>query len=182
MASQNGMSFYRKGRYLQEQQRLTKYAPRIFCRPHIRDIEELSRVALYPDHVDENGSLKVEGISRKDLTEKGFSIFRKNYTSRATINNFVAQQIERKPARNLKYVLSFLAGKVRAINDAENHQAFVIIDDAPTESLTGHALILCAEKHTPSKIKELRHTLYNIINNPVELNKAYPETTYHGSD
>ena len=175
MTLKYGMSSRRKERYLQEQQRLTKFAPRISCKgPHIRDFEELSRVAFYPDHTHDDGSLKVEGISRQDLTNRGFSVFRRTYTTRNIIDNFIALQIERHPDRHLEYVLSFLAGAVRAVNDSEDYQAFVIIDSANTEDLKGHALILCAESHNKSKVKELRHALHNIINNPIKLDHLYP--------
>ncbi len=167
-------SFHRRNQRLKEQQRITKFAPRVFCKgPHIRNSEHLSRVAFYPDHTDVNGKLRVEGISRDDLTIRGFSVFRNTYTSIACVEEFIEKQIERKPEREFKYVLMFSTAIARGLKDSERRQAFIAIDDSDTRQLRGHVLILCSEKQTKSKVKELRRKLATILINQVPLSTAF---------
>lgn len=178
MSSQYGMSFFRRGRYLEEQQRITKFAPRVFCKgPHIRNFESLCRLVFSPDHTNTDGSLNVEQISREDLTTRGFSIQRTKHTDRKTINDIEAKYRQKAPNRKLEYLLEFLGQDVRDIKDEKGHQAFVIVDHAPTPDLTGHAHILCAEKYGKSersKVKELRAKLAKAINKRRELSELFP--------
>ncbi|MCU7812245.1 MAG: hypothetical protein KZQ77_13565 [Candidatus Thiodiazotropha sp. (ex Notomyrtea botanica)] len=176
MKIENGMSPYRKESYLNEQQRKSKFAPRIKCKgPHIRDFECLSRSCFFPDHANSDGTLRVEGISRKDLTERGFSIDRIKYTSNETVHDLIKKYLTAGPTRSFKYILSFNAGQIRSILDKDSYQAFVLIDDAPIKKMEGHALVLCAEKQKPSHVKELREKLARTINNPKDVALVYPE-------
>mgnify|MGYP000361110901 CR=1 FL=1 len=167
-------SFYRRDQRLKEQQRITQFAPRIRCKgPHIRGFEQLSRVAIFPDHTHIDGKLKVEGIAREDLTKRGFSVFRNEYTSIACVEDFIGKQIERKPEREFKHVLMFSVGMARQLQDSENCQAFIVIDDSATKQLSGHVLILCSDNQTKSKVKELRRKLADILNNQIPLQAAF---------
>lgn len=168
--NQYGMSLHRRGQYLREQQRETKFAPRIFCKgPHIRNFELLSRTILYPDHANPDGTLKEEGISKDDLTKRGFSVFRVKYTLLKVVTDIVDRQVKKNPARSLIGASVFHAETARSIIDKDKFQAFIIIDDSKIQELRGHALILCSEKHKPSVVKELRHELSNIMNDPAPL-------------
>lgn len=174
MNQKYGMSPYRKAQYLREQQRRTKFAPRIFCKgPHIRDFELLSRTILYPDHAHSNGELKEEAISRQDLTRRGFSVFRVKYTEFNVVVDIVDSQIAKMPERNLVGASTFLANSVRNITDKSSYQSFVIIDDACTRNLRGHALILCAEKYTPSRVKEFRRNLLKIMRPTLPIEEVF---------
>ena len=179
ITSPDGMSTYRKSSYLSEQQRITKFAPRVFCKgPHIRDFELLSRTILYPDHTHSNGELKEEAISRQDITSRGFSVFRVKYTELDVVVDIVDRQIAKMPERNLVGASTFLAGSVRSITDKcttdkGNYQSFVIIDDADTLELRGHALILCAEKYKPSRVKEFRRNLLNLLHPILPLEEVF---------
>ncbi len=165
MCFQYGMPFYKRKRYILEQQRMSQFAPRIRCKgPHIRKQEKLCRVVFDPDHVRDN-KIYVEGISRADLTHKGFSIFRIKYSSRLQVNNFVQNSISNKKERTLMGGASFTAYSVRDFLDKDGSQAFIIVDDAPTLDLAGHALILVAGDHKPSHIKELRKKLASLLEN-----------------
>lgn len=174
MNQQYVASFHRRNQYLREQQRESKFAPRIFCKgPHIRNYELLSRTILYPEHANTDGTLKEEGISRKDLTHSGFSVFRPKYTTIKVVLDIVDRQIVKMPIRNLVGASTFLSESVRNIIDKSYYQAFVIIDGAETRELRGHALILCAEKHKKSYVKELRHELLKILNTPRPLKEVF---------
>ena len=174
MSQLHGMSFHRRAQYLREQQRETKFAPRIHCKgPHIRRFELLSRTILFPDHAKTDGSLKEEGISRNDLTRYGFSIFRISYTDINTVKDIVAKQIKKVPARSLVGASTFLTKSARHIIDKDGYQAFVIIDSSETPDLTGHALLLCAEKLSPAYVKELRHELTKIMCVPINLEDIF---------
>jgi hypothetical protein len=169
------MSLFRRGMYLREQQRETKHAPRVFCRgPHIRNFEKLCRIIYSPENVRSDNSFKPESISRKDLTERGFSIQRVKYTDRTRIDQLTTNYTRRKVRRAVEYLLLFLGEDVRRIKDGEGYQAFIIVDDAQTPEDKGHALILCAEKHKPSKVKELRQLLADAINKPKQIDAIFP--------
>jgi hypothetical protein len=169
------MSFYHRDSYLREQQRGTQFAPRSACKgPYVSGFERLSRVIFFPDHVHPDGAIKVEGISRDDLTKRGFSIFRVSHTSRSTVEGFVSDFISRVPLRRLDSVLVFKAESVRSAKDNNVIQAFAIVDSAETLNLKGHALVLCAGKHKKSHIKELRKVLVQLINSPESFNEVYP--------
>ena len=175
MSSQYGMSLHRKGSYLREQQRETKHAPRIFCKgPHIRNFEELCRIVYSPEDVFPDNTFKPEAISRTDLTTKGWSIQRVKYTERARVNDLITAYISRKGGRAFEYLLVFLGSAIRNIKDQDGYQAFFIVDHSHIPEDHGHAVILCAEKHPPSKIKELRKLLAEAVNNPQDINSVFP--------
>lgn len=175
MSSRYGMSFYRKEKYLSEQQRITKFAPRVFCKgPHIRGFEELCRLVYFPEHLNPDGTFRPESISREDLTDKGFSVQRIAYTNRTKIDELIDFYTSKNSTRKFHTLFVFTAWNVRKIKDPSNFQAFIIIDDALISSDRGHALILCAERHKPSIIKELRWQLACVINNPQNIDKYFP--------
>ena len=172
------LSFARRANYLKEQQRLTQFSPRIFCKgPHIRNFEEITRIVFYPDHLNPDGSFRVESISREDLTKKGFSVFRKSHTERAAIDNVEALYKIKNPAREAVGALINTAEKLRAISDDTGFSSIYIIDDSPTPILRGHALILCSEPSLKkSRVKELRGKIAETLK-PQDLDITYPPAT-----
>lgn len=156
---------HEKGSYLREEQRCTKFAPRLSPKgPYIRASEPLARHIFYPDHASRDGTIKVEAISRDDLLKRGFSLHRVNYTSLDNFSASVQVQIDRNQDRQLVGVTKFSAEDVRNINTLDHKQAFVVIDDAPEPNLKGHAIVLCANnKWKPSQVKELRSLLAEIL-------------------
>lgn len=181
-------SLQRTDDYLVEQQRSTQFAPHIRGKgPYLRDEERLCRINFSPDHVHPDGTLKVEGIPSKDLVGRGYSVWRKEFSSRADIDRVVSGYLSNKPDRRVEHVLLFQTGSVRAIlfsdsidsggqlsDEFEKYQAFIIRDAATKPELRGHAIIVCAGHQTRSKIKELRKSLATVINHPFEMDSVFP--------
>ncbi|MFE8073277.1 hypothetical protein QQM79_19640 [Marinobacteraceae bacterium S3BR75-40.1] len=168
------MSLYRREHYTREQQRETKFAPRVWCKgPHIQNFEVVMRTIFHPDHTDENKNLRVEAISREDLTKRGFSVFRELHTIKQRMEELEQEMIERKPYREAVGTTKLLCKNIRNIKDSDNLRAFVVLDSADEERDRGHALILCAEKQSKSKVKELKKKLASIMSRLYQLQEIY---------
>ncbi|WP_417215900.1 hypothetical protein [Alcanivorax sp.] len=175
MKLHKGLSFYKRDSYLREQQRETQFAPRISCKgPHIRGPEDLCRIVYSPEDVKPDNSFRPEAISCQDLMQRGFSIQRVSYTTRAKIDALIHNYTSRKPGRAAEYLLLFKAETVRKIIDQEGHQAFIIVDSAKKSDDEGHALIYCADRLPKSKVKELRYMLAEKISNAASIEAVFP--------
>lgn len=154
-----GPDFYRRHRENVEQQRVTKFAPRIRCKgPHIKDEESVIRLIYFPDHISESGSLLPEAIACQDLQERGWSIFRTRYSSYSDIEIVKNGYLERKKDRQFSGTTSISADGIRKLR-IDGLRGFVIHDSSDSPSLRGHAIVLCSTKYSKSKVKELRRQL-----------------------
>ena len=151
---------HHRHKYTLEQQRESKFAPHVRCKgPHIRGFEGIIRTVIYPDHIDNDGKIKVEAIPSRDLTKIGWSVNRLMYVTKGQIDSLVEGYVERKTERVLSGHSLFIADDMRRIVDQYGFQAFVIRDSACAPEERAHALVFCSGKYKKSEVKQLRWKL-----------------------
>ena len=92
----------------------------------------LLRIIIEPDHISE-GRIQPSAVQLRDLTQRGLSVHRREYTTEQEMKTAAQALTERTTAagrRRLEGLSSFTAGAVRGIRNLEL-QAFVVIDTSP---------------------------------------------------
>ena len=146
----------------------SRYSPGPVCSKEI-----LLRIIYSPAHIDDAGQLKPEAIPSQDLKERGFSVFRKLYSSRKKLSAVIENYVSKKPQRSCKGVSSIECRKVRSISDYNNKQAFNVFDDAQTEEDKAHAKIIYSKKYNKAEHKSLRKKLLDELSVILEVEKIY---------
>ena len=107
----------------------------------VQDQETLLRIIIEPDHINE-GRIQPSAVQLRDLTQRGLSVHRREYTTEQEIRTAAQALADRTTAagrRRLEGLASFTAGVVRDIRNLER-QAFVVIDTALPNNMA-HASI-----------------------------------------
>jgi len=125
--------------------------------------ENLLRAMFTPEHIDDKGHLKEQAIPSQDLSERGFSVQREQYTNDTLNQKIVSGWLNNKPEREFIKLGKISCLHTRNINDQQNNQAFVVLDDAIEEN-PAHAIILTAEKYGKGALEKLRHELIEAFN------------------
>ena len=140
----------------------------------VQNRETLLRMILDPDHITE-GRIQPSAIQLRDLTQRGLSVHRREYTTAREVERAAQTLIGRATAgatRQLEGLASFTAGAVRIIR-AQEGQAFVVIDTPQPEN-RAHASIFLANIQTrPSLAREMREQLLNLMTHRLTLEQAF---------
>lgn len=137
-----------------EEEKQTRFSP-----GPVLSEETLLRIIYYPAHIDDNGELKPEAIPTQDLRDRGFSVYRKLYVTRAKITSVIDNYVSRKSERECRGISPVLSRTVRNISDKEGNQSFHVLDDAKTEDDEAHAQIKYARSYGRAVQKGLRDKL-----------------------
>ena len=140
----------------------------------VKDGERLLRALFNPEHVKQ-GQLQDLAIPVRDLRERGFSVDRAGYVTRALVQSKIDDMLSR-PRRGEPWVGAGIAvlvtAEVRSLL-ANGQQAFVVIDTATSDN-PGHASIYAAQPgKTESQVRELRELLLPLLGNRVSLEEAF---------
>ena len=140
----------------------------------VRDQETLLRIIIEPDHIRE-GRIQPSAVQLRDLTNRGLSVHRKEYTTRNAVDA-VAQALLGRPTaagrRSLEGLASFNTGAVRAIG-IQDRQAFVVIDTALPNNTAHASIYLASPQVSQSLARELREHLLRLMENTLTLEQAF---------
>lgn len=129
----------------------------------VNSSENLLRALFTPDHIDDKGNIKEQAIPSQDLSERGFSVQREQYTDDDLNQTIISGWLNNKAERNFVKFAQLACSHVRKINDQQNNQAFIVLDDGIDNNLA-HAIILTSEKYGKGALKKLRHELIEVFN------------------
>lgn len=147
----------------------------------ISNNEILLRLIFSPDHIHEDGTLKTEAISRRDLTERGFSLFRKKYVTVNKLLKVIEEYIENKNERKCEGISQFVCETVLSITDEAFGEIFQILEDANTEDDLAHAIIkfsphlLKCKDFKPATQKKFRSELIKKLENIIKTEIIFRE-------
>ena len=128
----------------------------------VKDEETLLRWHFHPEHF-RDGKILPSAITTTDLKEKGLSIDRHQYTSKARIENEIEQMQTRSPGqREFALLCRFSCYQVRALQDTEEDRSFVVIDEALKEN-KAHASVYSAKDRSKGMLRKIRNDLLSIL-------------------
>jgi hypothetical protein len=131
----------------------------------VKSEEDLLRLGYHPEHIDQ-GKIVYTAISSQDLTDRGYSVDRKDYHSKELIENRAKNQMEKCPdKRQNAFISTFKCSSVRDIvysKDNESQRGFIVLDTADSEN-QAHASIYGTTKNKSILIK-IRVELAELLN------------------
>ncbi len=140
----------------------------------VQDDERLLRALFNPEHIRQ-GQLLDRAIPVKDLRERGFSVDRATYVTRALVQSKIDGTLSR-PRQGRPWIGEGIAILITAeIRNllVDEQQAFVVIDTATTDN-PGHASIYAAQPgKKESQVRELRGLLLPLLENRCSLQEAF---------
>ena len=138
--------------------------------------ETLLRIIIEPDHIRE-GRIQPSAVQLRDLTQRGLSVYRREYAAKQAVEADVRALLGRTTAagrRRLEGLASFNTRAVRALVIQER-QAFVIIDTALPNNMAHASIYLASPQLSQSLARELREQLLILMENIVTLEQAFPQ-------
>ncbi len=142
----------------------------------VQDHETLLRIIIEPDHISE-GRIQPSAVQLRDLTQRGLSVHRKEYTNQQEIRTAAQALADRTTAagrRRLEGLANFTAGAVRAITNQER-QAFVVIDTALPDNMALASIYLASPQMSQSLAREMREQLLQMMDSRLTLEQAFAE-------
>jgi hypothetical protein len=134
----------------------------------VKSEEDLLRLGYHPEHIDQ-GKIVYTAISSQDLTDRGYSVDRKDYHSKELIENRAKIQMEKCPdKRQTAFISTFSCSSVRNISytvDNGHQRGFIVLDTADPEN-QAHASIYATTK-TKSILIKVRIELAELLNENV---------------
>ena len=142
----------------------------------VQDQEALLRIIIEPDHISQ-GRIQPSAVQLRDLTQRGLSVHRREYTTRREVRTAAQAMADRTTAagrRRLEGLASFTAGAVRAIRNQER-QAFVVIDTALPDNRAHASIYLASPQVSQSVAREMREQLLHLMENRLPLEQVFAE-------
>lgn len=144
----------------------------------VKSEEDLLRLGYHPEHMDK-GKIVPTAISSQDLTDRGFSVDRKEYHSKELIKNRAKIQMKKRlDQRQNAFISTFKCSLVRSILYSENNEkkrGFIVIDTADEENIA-HASVYIITK-AKSILRKIRVELAELLNdNLVPLNEFFKDS------
>ena len=140
----------------------------------VQDQEPLLRIIIEPDHISE-GRIQPSAVQLRDLTQRGLSIHRREYTTEQEVRT-ATQALTGRPTaagrRRLEGLASFTAGAVRYIRNQER-QAFVVIDTALPDNRAHASIYLASPQVSQSLAREMREQLLRLMDNRLTLEQTF---------
>lgn len=141
--------------------------------------EDLLRLGYHPEHINE-GNIVYTAISSQDLTDRGFSVERKEYHSKELVKNKAKTQMERRSEiRQNAFISTVKCSSVRNIfytKDNQTHRGFIVLDTADEEN-NAHASIYATTK-TKSMLIKIRIELAELLNENLVSLEQFLEDSY----
>ena len=143
----------------------------------VENDECLIREVCDPDHIDEDGMVVESAIQTKDLLSQGFSVHRRQHTTRDFIKQVVRDRCLGPGREDWKEeVAIFKAREVRLIRD-DNEQAVFVVRDTPSEDNPGHASIyLAPPQHGgggPAYARKMKRRLTPFLQRRMSVDEAF---------
>lgn len=130
----------------------------------VKSEEDLLRLGYHPEHINQ-GKIVPTAISSQDLTDRGFSVDRKEFHSKELIKNRAKTQMERRSdLRKNAFISTFRCSSVRNIfysKDNQSQRGFIVLDTADEEN-NAHASIYGTTK-TKSILIKIRIELAELL-------------------
>lgn len=134
----------------------------------VKPYEILLRLGFHPEHM-ENGKILPSAITRKDLKDSGFSVDRKEYVTRETIELRALEQMPKKPRdRKTALISSFSCHAVRSLMDESGKRALLVIDQAILKN-PAHACIYSAYEKGDGGLKKIKNLLLPLLQDHIVL-------------
>lgn len=153
-----------------EKEKQSRYSP-----GPVLSEEILLRIIYYPSHINDDGKLAPEAIPIKDLSDRGFSTYRKLYVKREKISHVIDNYVSKKPERECRGISPILCETIRSVNDKEARKAFDVLDDARTKDDKAHAEIKFSRDYGKSVQRGLRKKLKDKFTAIHEVETVYAE-------
>ena len=142
----------------------------------VQDQETLLRIIVEPDHIRE-GRIQPSAVQLRDLTHRGLSVYRKEYTTKQAVTADIQVLLLRTAdagRRRLEGLASLNTGAVRTLVIHER-PVFVVIDTALPNNRSHASIYLASPQVNQSLARELREHLLMLMENIVALEQAFPQ-------
>ena len=140
----------------------------------VQDQENLLRIIIEPD-TSAKGEYSHRLFNSGDLTQRGLSVHRKEYTNEQEIRTAAQALADRTTAagrRRLEGLASFTAEAVNDITNLER-QAFLVIDTALPDNMAHASMYLASPQVSQSLAREMKEQLLRLMDHRLTLEQAF---------
>lgn len=167
-----------------EQVRQSEFSPISECGDSyiVGNCEVLARHIIYPDHSD-GTKLLHEAIPSQDLSERGWSVNRINYTPLDVVLGIINVQVAKKIERQPLGACEFVTGEIRSVDFQGNNgeRVLAVIDDGKSDN-PGHTHIFCTRKFSRPEIKLIKDAIIRVMGEVKRLETVFSNMTNEKND